>query len=116
LSNVIFNKIPQKLLFHIPNGGKRNPTEAAMFVAEGVRAGIPDLMLAIPKQSYCGLFIEMKKQKGGTISAFQKEMILTFRQYGYAAYTCKGFETAKNLIETYLNNKPLNIEGLQWEI
>ena len=51
---------PQHLLFHIPNGGKRNAREAAIFKAEGVVAGIPDLFLAEARHGHHGLFIEMK--------------------------------------------------------
>lgn len=107
--------IPTKLLFHIPNGGKRSLIEATTFVAEGVRAGIPDLMLAIPKNNYHGLFIEMKKRKGGVLSDLQKEMLIVMRNQGYAAYVCNGFEIAKHLIETYLAQKPLNDNDLSWE-
>ena len=109
------SNIPTKLLFHIPNGGKRSVTEATSFVAEGVRAGIPDLMLAIPQKSYHGLFIEMKKRKGGVLSELQKEMLITMREQGYAAYMCNGFEVAKHLIETYLAQKSLNDNDLSWE-
>ena len=34
-----------RMLFHIPNGGKRTKTEAARFRAAGVRSGVPDLFL-----------------------------------------------------------------------
>lgn len=36
-----------RLLFHIPNGGKRSKTEAARFRAAGVRSGVPDLFFAV---------------------------------------------------------------------
>src|SRR5690606_12582346 len=37
------------LLFAIPNGGARNPVTGATLKAEGVRRGVPDLFLAVPR-------------------------------------------------------------------
>ena len=37
-----------KLLFAIPNGGHRSKTEAGILIGEGVKAGVADLMLAVP--------------------------------------------------------------------
>src|SRR3990167_7125439 len=39
-----------RLLFAIPNGGLRNIRVAMNLKAEGVRAGIPDYFLAVPRQ------------------------------------------------------------------
>ena len=33
------------LLFHIPNGGLRSKTEAARMKRQGVKAGVPDMLL-----------------------------------------------------------------------
>lgn len=53
-----------KMLYHVPNGGKRNPAEAARFKAMGVKAGVPDLCLPVPMNGYAGLYIEMKYGSG----------------------------------------------------
>lgn len=50
-------------LFHVPNGGKRNSVEAAKFKAMGVRPGVPDLMLVIPRGGYHYLALELKVGK-----------------------------------------------------
>ena len=50
-----------ELLFHTPNGGSRNVIEAAKFKRMGVRAGVPDLMLPVPRQGYAGLCIDLKR-------------------------------------------------------
>lgn len=55
-----------KLLFHVPNGGKRNAAEAARFKAMGVKAGVPDLCLPVARGGYAGLYIEMKYGKNKT--------------------------------------------------
>lgn len=49
-----------KLLYHIPNGGSRNKAEAANLKRQGVKAGVPDLFLPVPRGGYHGLYIELK--------------------------------------------------------
>ncbi len=90
------------VLFAIPNGGQRNLLVAKKMKAEGVRAGVPDLFLAVPNKDYAGLFIEMKKEKGGVVSEYQKIMLSRLEQAGYKCTVCKGFEEAKAEIEEYL--------------
>ena len=34
-----------RFMYHVPNGGRRNAREAAMLKAEGVKAGVPDIVL-----------------------------------------------------------------------
>lgn len=54
------------LLFHIPNGGSRDPREAAHMKEQGVKPGVPDLCLPVPRGRYHGLYIEMKTPTGRT--------------------------------------------------
>jgi len=59
------NKYPAlKNTFAIPNGGSRHILEAANLKAEGVKSGIPDILLAFPSKCFHGLFIEHKTAKG----------------------------------------------------
>ena len=51
------------LLYHIPNGGKRDRIVAAKLKAQGVKPGVPDLCLPVPRGKYHGLYIEMKDGK-----------------------------------------------------
>lgn len=37
------------LLFAIPDGGRRDAVTGAHLKAEGVRAGVPDMFLAVPR-------------------------------------------------------------------
>lgn len=52
--------LPHFALFAIPNGGARDVITGARLKAEGVRPGCLDLMLAKPRSTFSGLFIEMK--------------------------------------------------------
>ena len=49
-----------KLLYHIPNGGTRDPIEAKHMKEQGVKRGVPDLHLPVARGKYHGLYIEMK--------------------------------------------------------
>lgn len=96
------------LLFAIPNGGKRHPKVAAEMKREGVRSGVPDMLLPVPAGGYHGLFIEMKRQKGGRVSPEQKQWLEYLQAAGYLAVVCKGFEEARGVITDYLEKeKPL---------
>lgn len=94
-----------RLLFHIPNGGERRKTEAMRFKAEGVKAGVPDLFLPVARGPWHGLFIEMKRQKGGKISDSQKKWLAALVSQGYLAEVCYGWKDAAALIEDYLDEK-----------
>ncbi len=53
-----------RLLFAVPNGGARNSREAAIMKAEGVTAGVADMILLIPRHGYGSLCIEFKTKEG----------------------------------------------------
>ena len=95
---------PEYLLFAIPNGGVRSRRCGAMLKAEGVRAGVPDLFLAIPRGQYGGLFVEMKRSDGkGRLSPNQKLFIEHLTRAGYATAVANGFVEARDVITSYLN-------------
>lgn len=97
-----FQLFPQlRNMFAIPNGGWRNPVTASKLKVEGVRAGVPDIFLAIPSGGYHGLFIEMKADKG-RISNAQLEWFLKLEGVGYRCVLCKGWQEAVTEIEAYL--------------
>ena len=93
------------LMFHIPNGGKRGKAEAGRFKCEGVKAGVPDIFLPVPRGGYHGLFIEMKRTKGGKLSEEQKQWQRDLKEQGYEAVVCKGWEAAAAEIAYYLEAK-----------
>lgn len=90
-----------RLLFAIQNGGKRSKIEASIMKGEGLRAGVPDLMLAWPTDRYPGLFIEMKTADG-RVSPEQKDWRGRLLDAGYRHEICRGWLEAKAVIEDYL--------------
>lgn len=90
------------LLFAIPNGGDRNEIVAAKLTAEGVKKGVPDLMLPVARGPYHGLFLEMKRQEGGRVRPEQKEWREKLLAQGYQALVCRGLGEGMRAITDYL--------------
>lgn len=92
-----------RLLHHIPNGGGRNPIEARRLKEQGVKAGIPDIFLPCARGGWHGLYIEMKRRKGGRVSIEQKKTIIALREQGYRVEVCEGWEKAREVIKEYMD-------------
>ena len=93
-----------RLLFHIPNGGKRSKSEAVRFRAAGVRSGVPDLFLPCSRGGYNGLWIEMKAISG-RISREQESWPKDLLEQGYMCDVCYGADEAIATIEKYMKLK-----------
>jgi hypothetical protein len=99
------------LLFSVPNGGARSKATAGRLKAEGVVAGVSDLILLVPQWfttwrgqegcSYAGLCIEMKKN-GGYQSPEQKEWQKKVEGHGYKYAVCRSLDEFIDTIEAYL--------------
>lgn len=96
-----------ELIYHVPNGGKRNQLEAAKLKQQGVKAGVPDLFLPSPKHGYHGLYIEMKYGQNKTTSS-QREWLKKLKEQGYLCRVCYGAEEAINLIKEYVKGERTN--------
>ena len=94
-----------RLTFHPPNGGKRNIQTANKLKRQGVKAGVPDIFVMMPKGDYHGLMIEFKASPPckTAVSANQKEWIGRLQDQGYLATVCRGIEAAQNEINNYMN-------------
>ena len=90
------------LLFAVPNGSERNAIVGRKLKAEGVKKGVPDLCLPVPRGEHHGLFVELKKQGRSTTSPEQKAWIAALRALGYRAEVCKGATEAWNVIREYM--------------
>jgi hypothetical protein len=96
-------RVPElRKLFHIPNGGLRNKLIAVRMTAEGVRRGVPDMCLPVARQGFHGLYIELKRRKGGRLEPEQEDWIRFLAEQGYKAVVCYGFDNARAVIEDYL--------------
>lgn len=98
-----------RLMYAIPNGGRRDVVTGAMLKAEGVKAGVPDLCLPVARTKYHGLYIELKT-KTGKPSKQQLRWLESLSSQGYLTAICHGWLPASRLIASYLagNNKVEN--------
>ena len=95
-------------IYHIPNGGRRNPQEAKKLKAMGVRPGVLDLHLPLPimhrplltGESH-GLYIEMKAGKNG-LTDNQIKFFNQAQANGYECYECNGSGEAIEVLTDYI--------------
>ncbi len=74
---------------------------AVRLKAEGVRKGIPDMMLAVVRAPYAGLFLEGKTEDG-RLSDEQKEVIAYLKKAGYRCEVPRSPEDYMAWIGNYL--------------
>ena len=82
---------------HCPNGGRRTIGVARKLKAAGVRKGIPDVLVFTkpPKQpGASGVALELKRSKGGQVSAAQKAVLAGLQECGWVCYVAHGAEAA----------------------
>ncbi len=92
-----------------PLGGGQGHARFARFAklaAEGFVPGVPDLFLAVPRLPYNGLWLEIKRTKGGKVSPQQTKLHALLAAQGYAVAVCLGAEWAQQVIEAYLGGNP----------
>jgi hypothetical protein len=92
----------KRCLFAIPNGGARTPKGGATLKKEGVLAGVADLFLSKPNQTYHGFYIEMKTPKG-TQQPSQKEFEKEAIKQGYKYLVIRSFDDFEKEVKAYLN-------------
>ena len=87
---------PSAWIFAVPNGGDRNPIVAGKLKAEGVSRGVPDLYIPAWR-----LWIEMKRQKGGRLSAEQREWIAYLGSIGDTVIVGHGAQDAIDQVQKH---------------
>lgn len=91
-------------LFAVPNGGRRDGVTGARLKADGVLAGVADLILLVPNAGYHALLIEMKTPKGrqsDSQRAWQQE-VCAEGEYKYVV--CRSLDDFIREVDVYLTN------------
>ncbi|WP_083891502.1 VRR-NUC domain-containing protein [Fibrella aestuarina] len=97
-----------RLLYHVPNGGKRTKAEAGIFKAMGVQPGTPDLHLALARCGYHSLYIELKA-KGNDLDPEQFTQIELLQAQGHLVRVIwDDLDAFIALVTAYINNAPLD--------
>ena len=103
-ANMQLGKYPElDMLYHVPNEGRRSLSTGARMKNEGLRKGVPDLVLPVPRGDYHGLYIELKRLKYSKKTEEQKDWVKKLNQQGYYACFCNGWVEASEVIKKYLN-------------
>ena len=90
-------------LFAVPNGGLRFKATCGKLVAEGVLAGVADLILLKRNAHYGALLIEMKTPDGRQ-SPSQRVWQEYIERDGYRYVICRSLEDFAREVSNYLNN------------
>jgi len=104
-----------RLLYHVPNEGKRSRAQGGRLKAEGLRPGVPDICLPVPRGRYHGLYIELKRLQGGRVERSQHEWLDALTDQGYVAVVCKGWEAAAKVLLEYLRLRRETEEPAEWK-
>lgn len=98
-----------RLFFAIPNGGKRSPQYGAMMKAQGLKSGVPDTFLPVPRYSttrinnYHGLFGELKVGSNKP-NDIQKNWHQSLKAQGYKVCVWYSAEQALDDILEYVKS------------
>ncbi len=91
----------EPLFFAVPNGGARNAWTAKIMRDEGVRSGVADLILLLPRSGFASLCIEMKKP-GEKQSDNQKEFQRLAEKARNKYVVCYSLEEFQQVIREYI--------------
>ena len=91
-------------LFAVPNGGRRDEITGARLKAEGVVAGVADLILLKSNRDYGALLIEMKTRKGRQreTQKIWQNIVCADDEYKYVV--CRSIDDFKREVDDYLKN------------
>lgn len=79
---------------HVPNGGLRDKRTASILKRQGVKAGIPDILIFDKR-----IAIELKRQRGGRPSPLQKKWIKKLEGCGWTCFVAYGAQQAIDWLE-----------------
>lgn len=97
---VRLHKTISPYIIHIPNEGKRTASYGMLLKELGMRAGVSDLFIAIPRHQYNGAWIELKTAKG-RLSIKQLAFLNDMRAQGYHTVICRSVDDAIETIKWY---------------
>lgn len=93
--------VPEMCLFAIGNGGARSPITGAIMKREGVRSGVSDLFLSVPRGKFHGMYIEMKKP-GGRLRPEQRDFFAAVGPLDYHTRVAYSVDDAIEFVTGYL--------------
>lgn len=97
-------KYPElKLLFHIPNEGKRSQIGGANLKAAGLSPGVPDICLPVARGCFNACYIELKKDNSCKTSKEQDKWLEMLWKAGNFTTVCHSADEAIKTLQVYLS-------------
>ncbi|CEG60976.1 VRR-NUC domain-containing protein [Legionella micdadei] len=90
----------KNLIMHFPNEGKRTWYFGKLLKDLGLKRGVFDLFIAMPRHGFHGAWIELKS-KNGKLSCHQRSFMNDMRQQNYYAAVCYSIDEAIEQIKWY---------------
>lgn len=87
---------------HVPNGGYRGKIAGSRLKSQGVKPGVPDILIfdsPPSKPRAHGVAIELKRAKGGRVSKEQSQWLKDLQERGWVSLVCHGYERTVEAIE-----------------
>lgn len=84
-------QFPRAIVAAVPNGGSRNPIEAAKMKRTGTLAGVPDIIVALPSGRVCWLEV---KTASGRVSGAQQGIMERLGALGHPVRVCRDVSDA----------------------
>ncbi len=91
-------------LYAVPNSAVRSKGDAGRMIEEGMRTGVPDLVLPVARGGFHALYIEMKRHPN-KVSDNQQKWIERLRAQGNRVEVCWSANEAITLLRSYLGMK-----------
>ena len=101
---------PTLAFFHPANGEARDAKTGSLLHAMGVRRGILDLWLPVPREEYCGLVLELKAP-GKKMSPDQKTWTAFLKNVGWKVLAVYSFSECVEETTRYLDMKTRGSDG-----
>jgi hypothetical protein len=97
IGHLVWRARPGVFAFHVPNGGWRSRTEAAILKSIGTVAGVPDVLCIFEGRTYA---LELKA-KGGRVTDVQRVTHDRMRAAGAEVATAVGIDAALAQLEQW---------------
>ena len=86
---------------HVPNGGARNAAVGGQLKAQGVKRGVPDVMVYTPTATgHAGLAVELKVGRN-TPTVEQKAWLASLRRCGWVTEVARSLDEVRALVRTH---------------
>ncbi|WP_456267672.1 VRR-NUC domain-containing protein [Kushneria sp. AK178] len=97
--------------YHVPNGGHRHKATAAELKKQGVKSGVSDLVVAVARGGWHGLYIEFKATppNHAGLQDSQREWLAAMESQGYCAVLARGLEEARAVLREYMALPPTEV-------